>query len=375
VVAVVSTLSSKLGVWREQRETRREARDRKRGYRFSYEALIIAVFIEAVVIGASFYGNYMFARQYNHGSADLLWMAMMAPIIYVAMECVRIPAALGIRLQPARWLCVICWCGIFCSVGITAKTVSQLGDIMFRPRLIDVLRAEKDLQLAKAEQASLAGKIVAADKAVADAVSMLDKARQADQANSDQIKAAPKDFCAPTSWTDKAGQLHKGCVQKSDRTRTAMLDKTKVLMARINKAEADYDAAVQARAALDPKLVDQQVAKAEAAYREAVMRSQLHSLTATVYGKSPNQVTDTEMYQFLRIFVLVAAVFAGFAATIPAFLVITKLPPETVTLDPAGLNDFLDMVYARAKDDLTADATVTADNVSPISMKEFKCYA
>ena len=80
---------------------------------------------------------------------------------------------------------------------------------------------------------------------------------------------------------------------------------------RLEAARAD-------RAGLDRQAVDKRVTEAEAGYRDAVRRSQLHSFTAMVFGVDPTDVTDTQVHLFLRIFVFVPALCAAFASTILA---------------------------------------------------------
>ncbi|WP_046866998.1 hypothetical protein [Microvirga massiliensis] len=58
--------------------------------------------------------------------------------------------------------------GVIAAAGVTMKSMSQLGEIMFRPRLVDVVRANAAVAEERDQRANIHAKIAAADKIVAE---------------------------------------------------------------------------------------------------------------------------------------------------------------------------------------------------------------
>jgi hypothetical protein len=97
------------------------------------------------------------------------------------------------------------------------------------------------------------------------------------------------------------------------------------------------------------------MAEAAKAYQRAVDNSQLHSFTAMVYGIDPNDVTEGQLHWFLRVFVFIPAICAGFVATIIALTSVTWLKPQTLALETAGLSNLGAAVYAEAHANVIRD--------------------
>jgi hypothetical protein len=337
--------------WRE----RIRVRDARRGFSVDYKRVAIAYGVELAIIAVCITGNWLMASLYNHGDPVQLWLGVLAPIGYAVVEFARVPMALAIRTQSSRAVRVCCVIGIILSAGITAKSMSQLAAMMFHPRLIDVVHAQETLAQATSEAASLTARIAAADAVVRDSAEALANAQKTAQSINGQVASIPKDPCFPTTWVDRDGIRHQGVTCRPNPTRTAVLDALKAASGAIEKAKADYDAAVAARARLNSAALDQRVTEAKGAYREAVLHSQVHSLVAMAYGIAPGDVTDAQVHAFLRIFVFIPGFCVGAISTIIALTAIQKLKPATVALDTAGLGDLGAHVYAEAQRRVMAD--------------------
>ncbi len=97
------------------------------------------------------------------------------------------------------------------------------------------------------------------------------------------------------------------------------------------------DAARTERSTLDRSAIDRALSEAEGGYRDAVMRSQLHSFTAMVFFKDPGQVTDREIHSFLFFFVFIPAIGASLAATLLALTAVERVREEDdVVLDESA---------------------------------------
>jgi hypothetical protein len=344
-------------VWFTRVVAWRTERERQRGYAINFKCLACAIVAELVIIATSLTGNWLLSDFYSHNDPAQLWMMTMAPIAYAAVEFCRVPMALAVRTQPSRTIRVVCIIGIALAALVTIKTISQLGEIMFRPRLTDVVQERQVLHQAQGELDALAGQVAAAKARVDTAAEVLGKAQDTAQSINRQVAAIPKDTCYATTRVDRTGQPHPVTVCNPNPTRSTVLETMKAATAHVTQARANYDAAVAAHARLDKTTLESRVTAAENAYTLAISRSQLHSFTAMVFGIGTTDVTDAQLHWFLRLFVFVPAISAGIVATIIALASVRRLPAESVSVDPAGLGALGAHLYAEAQartlDDLT----------------------
>ena len=97
--------------------------------------------IELIVIAAWLFGAWYFAKRYGHGDMGHMQVMMLAPLGYAVSEFCRVPLALSVRTQ-RNWLVMIAaLLGLMFAAGVTVKSMSQLGYLMFQPRLEAVNKA------------------------------------------------------------------------------------------------------------------------------------------------------------------------------------------------------------------------------------------
>jgi hypothetical protein len=108
-------------------------------------------------------------------------------------------------------------------------------------------------------------------------------------------------------------------------------------------AEADrkaalvtYEDAQKTLAGLDPKVYADRVTAAEAARKEATFQSQLHTFTAMIFGKDPDQVSEGELHWFLRLFVFLPAICVSFSSTLLALTAVERFRKKPQLADDAG---------------------------------------
>lgn len=304
--------------WKLDRQRWKQARDIERGYRIKWGYVAIAYLVEFMVIGASLIGAWLFADYYSDGDHRAFYFMLLAPLVYAAVELCRVPLGILARTQRSWFVKCLAIIGIIFAAGVTTKSVSQLGEMMFHPRLMDAAKAKTALKDAQNDRASIDTRIAAADARVTQYTNELEQIEKRAAENSSQLAGLPAQRCERISGTNSKGRTYSNLKCVAD-PRVATLN------AAVTKAGADrgavtkdLEAARQARAQLDRGAADRKVADTEQAYRNAVNRSQLHSFTAMVYGVDPIEVTDAQVHAFLRIFVFVPALCAAFASTILA---------------------------------------------------------
>jgi hypothetical protein len=302
-------------------------RETERGYRLNYKQITLAFSIEIVIIVTSLIGAWFFAKMYKTSDSEF-YMMLLAPVGYAMVELSRVPLAITARTQTSRAMKVVAVIAVLCAAGVTVKSMSQLGELMFRPRLTAVSNAKRHFVETKNERAALEKKIADADAVVEQQKNKLAAAEQRLREASRDLTKQPGQTCGQVSGINRKGQRYRY-------QRCSPNPATVGLIAQLTAAQSDrgvtaraLDEANAARARLDRTVTDKQVIDAETSYREAVFKSQLHSFTAMVFGKEPSDVTDGEIAQFLRIFVFLPAIFVSLAATLLAMTGVHRLPPK-----------------------------------------------
>ena len=340
-------------------------RDEERGYKISYQRLALAYIIEGFVVLASLIGAALFALQYGHNDWRTMGMMMLAPVGYAVVEFSRVPLGLSIRTQRNWGMKIFAFVGVVCAAGVTVKSMSQLGEIMFRPRLIDVVHANEAMKIAEREQVTFSKKVADADAVVEEnkkAVAAIDQ-RAMGFAAALAHSEAPK--CVQTGGTDRRGHAYKSAKCPPDLKGSIIQANLNSTNAAREVAQTKLNDAQRLRAALDRNAVDQRVSEAKAAYREAVLNSQLHSFTAMVFGKEPTEVSDAEVHRFLRIFVFLPAFFVAGASTLLAMTSVERVKkrPDPVLLPDAAmmhvLGPYTQVILREAADAAHKEAMAT----------------
>ena len=315
---------------------RKEAFNASQGYRIDYKYLGMAYAIEVAVVTTSLLSAWFFAKIYGHGDATTMAMMMLAPIAYAGVEIARVPLALALRTQP-NWLWKIVFAlMVMCAVAVSVKSLSQLGEVMFRPRLIDVTRATAALKDAQSAQATYADKVRAADAVVKQRAAALDESEARLKAVNSELGALPADRCARVWHTNSLGRRFSSQECHADGRQKVMAGNLADAEKARSEASDKLDAARKVRDGLDATAVDKQVGALELARRDAVMNSQLHSFTGMFFGKDPTEVSESELHSFLRLFVFFPAIFAALSATA---LALASVTPLRKAADPLEVDD------------------------------------
>ena len=309
--------------WAIESDRWTQERHIEKGYRIKWGYVAIAYLVEFMVIGASLGGAWLFADYYSDGDSRAFRFMLLAPLVYAAVELCRVPLGILARTQRSYFVRGLAILGIIFAAGVTTKSVSQLGEMMFHPRLMDAAKTKTALKDAQSDRASIDTRIASADARVGQYTTELDQIERRSTENASQLAGLPAQRCERIQGTNSRGVKYSNLKCIAD-------PRVATLGASVAKASADRAAVIKelevargARAQLDRGAADRKVADTEQAYRNAVNRSQLHSFTAMVYGVDPIDVTDAQVHAFLRIFVFVPALCAAFASTILALCAVS----------------------------------------------------
>ena len=357
---------------RERRAYARKLADLDRGYSISVKRLVLAFAAEGVIVATSLAGAWLFATMYGGTDPVAFWMMMLAPFAYAAIEFSRVPLAVSIRTQRSLALRIVAAVGVAGAAVVTVKSVSQLGEIMFRPRLQEAVKAQQVLTDATNARTSLDRKIRDADAVVTQRTAQMEEADRRLKAANTELGALPPQRCWRTTSTTPDGRRVTGTRCSTDPRTEAM--KTSLGGAGKDRTDASerLDAARAERAKLDRTVIDRAHSEAEVGYRDAVMRTQLHSFTAMVFFKDPGQVTDREIHGFLFFFVFIPAIGAAVASTLLALTSVERLRDEDdVVLDPAAgsfiLEPFAAEIVRQAREEAERTAAAALERAGPVS--------
>jgi hypothetical protein len=298
----------------------------ERGYSIDRKRIVLAYGTETVVALASLYGAFWFGLNYGHD----MWQAsvmMLAPLAFAIAEFGRVPLAITVRTNRSWIVRAMALLGVLAIGCITVKSMSQLGEMMFRPRLFDVVHAKEQLQRVQQADAVVVERITAADRLVSDRRAAYDAADQRAKSDAESLGNLPKEQCSPTSGTTRDGRAWHSVACKTDARIAPMLANLKLTVAAHDDASQRLDAAIAARHALDRGEVDQAVATATVAYREALMHSQLHAFASMVFGVTATEVTDQQINNVLRFFVFLPAVCVALVSSLLAFSAVQHHTP------------------------------------------------
>jgi hypothetical protein len=289
---------------------------------------VLAFFVEFAVIGTSLYGALMFARMYSSGDVTAKHMMMLAPISYAVIELCRVPLALSIRTQRSLVIKALAAIGVAAAMGVTVKSMSQLGEIMFRPRLFEVVKKHELLIDAQNSRDSLIKRIEDADALVEQLSQELTYAEKHLSEATEAVVGLPPPNCQKLWVTTRQNR-------RVQTTKCTVDPRTEAMKTNLQQATTTRDtvkvrlaSARDERAALKRDEVDRKLSEAQVAHKDAVLHSQLHSFTAMAFAKDPTQVTDGEIAWFLRIFVFAPAVFVSLASTFIAITAVEKIKPK-----------------------------------------------
>ncbi len=297
-------------------------------YTICRKRLIGAYAAELVIALTAFAGSVLLAKKYAHGQEDL-YLMLLAPIVYVVVELGRVPLALSIRTNPSKAMKVVAVLGVVCAAGITTKSMSQLGEMMFRPRLDAVAEAKRNRDEAHDALARHDDAIAKAKELVEQRKVALADAEARLQSTSAAIGRQPGQTCNAVSRPTKGRGVYQ--VQVCSRNPATLALSRQLADAERDRAGAldNLNAANADLKRLEDPDPSKAASTADGALKDAVSNSQLHDFTAMVFGIDPVEVTDGQIHTFLRLFVFLPAILAAAASTLLAMTAVTFHPTPT----------------------------------------------
>ena len=313
-------------------------------------------------------GAAYFAYAYGRSPVEQIGM-MIAPSMWSVVELTRIILAVSSQTDPSRgrrWLAVLMI--LFISL-VGTKSVAQLWDLVFEPRLADVRTTKANLAEAKDNEADLDKQADAAAAKVATATGVYGESQETLRQSNKSLGEIPRPCIA----------VHKHLKCANDPRFKSMGGALAKVEARANDAETKLNDATGDADAIkgERKEAHQKTRDAARAYDEALHHSPLHLLLSSMTGEDVEDVSKTQMTWMLRIFVLLPSAVTSIGASILNMLAVVprrrRVPvrmrsAERIELFKAAANDLTKAACAAVVDDVATEfrsASATADKPAP----------
>jgi len=306
----------------------------KKNYIISYKLFGYALAIELVIATLSLIGNYLLSSRYALTNEDF-WIMMLAPISYAVVEVSRVPLAVAFRTQDSPAIKAMALIGVLAFTTVTAKTMSQLGEMMFHPRMQAVETARRNLAEAKAEMDAYQERLKLADQTVEQKREQSNKARATYNSIIEKLGDQKEQPCLTTYRVSRDGVRSKGVTCPKNKIAEAISSQKETAKSTMTAALSELEAATASKTQLVDAKYSIVVSNAEKEVKQALFSSQLHSFTGMFYGKDSAHVSDDEVYGFMRIFVFIPSICIALAASILAATSVTRLPVEATREDIA----------------------------------------
>jgi hypothetical protein len=325
---------------RLSRADRRLERDRIRGYSINVKQVVLAFAIEFVIIALILVSQFIYAAQVPSATEYKVISALLFPIALAMIELARVPLAIAVRTQDSLRIKFAALLGVVCAVAVTSTSLSNIGNLTFNPRLEDAqgkrdrLIEAQDRRKVYLSQMGLQQSLL--DQKIKDRT-QLEESYQKVVA---QFNAQPAQDC---SVLTSSTTTPEGSTQRVDQKKCVPNPALKPLqneLAGTKQKLSDADTALkQEQGALSKynrQPFDEAVSKAEGDYRAAIYQSQLHSYTAMIFRKDPQEVSDGEIKTLEGYLIWIPSIAAALSSTLIAMTAVHRRrpTPDAVTAIP-----------------------------------------
>jgi hypothetical protein len=324
---------------RELAAERRE-RDTERGYSINVKQVVLAFAVEFWIIALIIVGTYLLIAESGQLSREAIFSALLFPAALSMVELARVPLAIAVRTQNAWHIKFLASLGVIAAITVTSFSLSQIAWKTFDNRIVEATLANDKLIEAKKNLLVFQNVIDRSQSDIAQKNQVRNNVSErlaGLEAQLTKISSASGLVTTPLRGPDGKLLLDEtGKTQTSSHLQSIVnptqLNVLKGQIASTKKeleaAQADVQKAEQYAKTIDLKDINTEVAQAEATYRAAVNKSQLHSYTAMVTGKAVADVTDAEVKNLEKYLIIIPSIAAALASTLIAITSVRRIKPD-----------------------------------------------
>jgi hypothetical protein len=325
------------------RKLSRLERDRERGYSVNVKQVVLAFCVEFWIIGLIVVGTYLLISQSGERgqvSSQDIFSALLLPAALAMVELARVPLAIAVRTQSSFHVKFFAALGVLAAITVTSFSLTQIAWQTFDIRTAEVTKAHDKLAAVQTKKSDIQHK----SSQYQDALTLKVQERSAVndrlsglQQQLTKISSAVGNACSPVIGQDGKPIIGEDGKPLSKCTPTATINQTQlnVLKGQIAGTQKELDSAQAAvkqaeeeLRRLDPRQIDAELAAADAEYRAAVSRSQLHSYAAMLTGKAITDVSEGDVKSLEKYLIIIPCIAAAFASTLLAVTAVRRIKPK-----------------------------------------------
>lgn len=312
-----------------KRQLARLVRDRERGYSINVKQIVLAFAVEFTIICLILTNIYLTVTQLPNSSVPKTIQAMLFPIAMAMVELARVPLAIAVRTQTSWLVKFAALIGVLCAVAVTSNSLYSIGAASFTPRLEDTHQKDDALNGLLDQRAARQSDVEAASEALTQKREDRDALAQALQALSEQLTKQQMQTCGPVTVPSTlpggAPTVSTRCVPNpAFKAITGEIASTRAKVEQAQAALIPVEALLRAkREELRP--IDEAISKAQAANRESVFQSQLHSLAAMLFRVDPEKVKPEQLKTVEFFLIVISSIAAAFSSTLIAMTAVRRI--------------------------------------------------
>ena len=325
---------------------RRLERDTARGYSINVKQVVLAFAVEFWIIGLIVLGTYLLIAESakEDVSREAVFSALLLPAALAMVELARVPLALAVRTQDVWHIKFFAAAGVLAAIVVTSFSLSQIAWKTFDIRIAEATKASDKLAEVKKKRDDFQNKVDQLNRDIdrkMDVRNSVNERVAALEVQITKITSSSGNSCKSVPGFD--GRPIERCTPVAI-VNQAQLNILKAQLASTKKELEVAEAAVkQARndaKTLDHGPIEDELAKAEANYRAAVNKSQLHSYTSMIAGKAVAEITEAEVKNLEKYLIIIPSIAAAFASTLIAITAVRRIkqpePPPAIPDEAAA---------------------------------------
>jgi hypothetical protein len=328
--------------FRSRRRKIARERDAERGYSINVKQVVLAFAVEFWIIALITVGTYLLIADNGQLSREAIFGALLFPAALSMVELARVPLAIAVRTQNAWHIKLLASLGVMAAITVTSFSLSQIAWKTFDNRIVEATQANDKLIEVKKNLAGFQGLIDQSQRDIAQKNQVRNGVSERLASLEGQLtKISSASGTATTTLKGADGSVlfdQNGKPQTTSRpiaiVNQQQLNTLKDQIANTRKeldaAKAGVQQAEEYGKTLDRRKIDDEIAKADAAYRAAVNKSQLHSYTSMVTGKAVADVTDAEVKNLEKYLIIIPSIAAALASTLIAITSVRSIKPTKV---------------------------------------------
>ena len=328
----------------DKRKLTRLERDRERGYSVNVKQVVLAFCVEFWIIGLIVVGTYLLisdSGERGQVSSQEIFSALLLPAALAMVELARVPLAIAVRTQSSLHIKFFAALGVLAAITVTSFSLSQIAWKTFDIRTAEVTRSHDKLTALETKKSGIHEKSDEYRKALD--LKIQERNGVSERLNNLQqqltkVSSAVGNACSPVIGQDGKPVIGGDGkpLTKCAPIATVNQNQLNVVKAQIATTQKELDAAQTAvRQAedefqrLDVRQLDTEIAAADAEYRVAANRSQLHSYAAMMTGKAVTDVTEADVKSLEKYLIIIPCIAAAFASTLLAVTAVRRITSKS----------------------------------------------